>query len=96
MQDTQNATIAVLCVSAAILASVLALMLLTAPAKADSPTVGGEYVMITGAYGSGTDILYIVDLRAQRLNAYAFDRNNNSIRLADQVNLERAFRGGAK
>lgn len=96
MKDTQNATIAVLCVSAAILASVLVLMAVTRPAPADSPTTGGEYILITGAYSSGTDILYVVDLRAQRLNAYAFDRTNNSIRLADQVNLQRAFGGRGK
>ncbi|KPK78982.1 MAG: hypothetical protein AMJ81_14040 [Phycisphaerae bacterium SM23_33] len=91
MKDTQNTTIAVLCVSAAILATVLIVTGLSGPARADSPVAGGEYIMITGAYSSGTDILYIVDLRVQRLHAYAFDRTNNSIRLADSVNLERAF-----
>ena len=91
MKDTKNLTIAALCVSATILATVLVLMDVSGQAYADAPTRGGEYVAVTGAFSRSTDILYVLDLRVQKINAYVYDRQNKTISRADQVDLRRAF-----
>ena len=93
MNDTKNITIALLCVSAAILLT-LAIIVNTderAEAKGVSATAG-EYVMFTGQVTGSTDMLYVVDLTKKRMNAYHFDPMQNVISMKDQVDLGKAFR----
>ena len=91
MNDQKNLTIAMLCVSAAILATVLSLL---PQATADTPVRGGDYIMVTGAYSSHIDLLYVVDRSQQRLNAYALDLARNDLLFKSQVNLKLVFQRG--
>ena len=92
MNDTKNVTIAALCVSATILATVLILMQSSGgPALAATPAAAGEYVMLTGKITRDRELLYVVDLRAQKINAYEFDRRDNVIERKDQLDLKKAF-----
>ena len=94
MKDPKNLTIAMLCVSAAILATVLFLLLAADQARADTPVRGGDYIMVTGAYSGLIDLLYIVDRSQQKLNAYALDLNRRDLLIKSQVNLKLTFQRG--
>jgi len=91
MNDTRNITIAVLCVTATIL-TVALVMMHRSDAYADTPVAGGDYIMVTGAYSSSTDILYVVDQRSGRLNAYVIDRTRNRFEPREQIDLRKLFR----
>ena len=93
MNDTRNITIAVLCVSATMLATVLGLLILSGPARADTPVAGGDYIMFTGASSGANDMLYVIDQRAGKLNAYRYERNDNRIKREEHVDLKKLFRG---
>ena len=88
MKDTKNLTIALLCVSATVLATALALL---PSAHADAPVRGGEYIMITGAYSGKTDLLYVIDVAVQKVNTYVFNPQTNELLLRDQFNLRPVF-----
>jgi len=93
MKDTQNAVIAVLAVSATILAAVLGLMMYTGSAAlADTPAAGGDYIIVTGAYSDSMDLIYVIDNQAQLLNVYRYNDNSNSVSRVEQLNLKLAFR----
>lgn len=92
MKDPKNLTIAMLCVSAAILATALLLLPAADEARADTPVRGGDYIMITGAYSASTDLLYVLDLATQRINTYVFNPQNNDLILRHQLNLKPVFK----
>lgn len=93
MRDPKNLTIALLCVSATLLATVLVLLGAAGqPAYADTPVRGGDYIMITGAYSDSTDLLYVLDVATQRINTYVFNPQNNDLILRHQFNLTPVFR----
>jgi len=93
MKNHANVTIAVLSISAVILASAVIVGYLSdQPAYADTPARRGDYIMNTGAWSSSRDLLYIIDVPKQLLNVYAYDINSNAVQLVDQVNLRLAFR----
>jgi len=94
MNDPKNLTIAMLCVSAAILATVLLLLPAADQARADTPVRGGDYIMVTGAYSSLIDLLYVVDRSQQKLNAYVLDLNKGDLIPKSQVNLKLTFQRG--
>jgi len=92
MKDRENLALTLLTVSAAILATLLVLLHTATPtALADTPVRGGDYIMITGAYDAETDLLYVIDVAAQRLNVYALRAMDNNLQLKDQFNLAAAF-----
>ena len=91
MNDPKNLTIAMLCVSATILVTVLSLLPTTEQARADTPVRGGDYIMVTGAYSSLIDLLYVVDRSQQKLNAYVLDMNKGELVPKSQVNLMLTF-----
>lgn len=91
MKDPKNLTIAMLCVSAAILATALLLLPAADQARADTPVRGGDYIMVTGSYSSLIDLLYVVDRSEQKLNAYVLDLNKSDLIVKSQVNLKLAF-----
>ena len=92
MKDTKNITIAMLCVLAAILATVLVLSYDSNRAMADTSIRGGDYIMVTGNYSKNLDLLYVIDIAQQKINVYAVDENNNVIRMIDQQRLDRVFK----
>jgi len=52
----------------------------------------GEYIMFTGELTASTDLLYVIDLQKQRMNAYHFQPMDNTILLQDKADLGQAFR----
>ena len=92
MKDPKNLTIAMLCVSAAILATALLLLPAADEARADTPVRGGDYIMVTGAYSSLIDLLYVVDRSEQKLNAYVLDLTRGDLLVKSQINLKLTFR----
>ena len=96
MKDTQNVTIALLCVAATILGTMVVLTYNSSNAQgAGIAAAAGEYIMFTGEVTGSTDLLYVIDLTKRRMNAYHFDPMANVIELKDQVDLGKAFREAA-
>ena len=93
MKDTRSIAIAVLAVSATILATVLVLSFMAAPARAESAIGAGDYIMITGQFSTSTDLLYVFDLQRRGLNIYTYDRNGNRLQPMKSVELRKLFRG---
>ena len=92
MRNTQNITIGLLLVTAIVLAGTVVGTFTNAGASAyaDTPVKQGRYVMVTGAYSSSTDFLYLLDIAAQRVNVYCIDSKKTVQRL-DSVDLRQAF-----
>ncbi len=93
MNDTQNLTIVLLLVTAAVLGVMVygTWQGTEQAALADSSVRQGDYIMVTGAWSDKNDFLYVMDIAAMQINAYFTDVQNNRIELADTVNVERAF-----
>ena len=91
-KKAQNATIVVLCLSAAVMIGMLVMAVSTEPATAGESARGGHYIMFTGGVPGATDMLYVIDRRSQKLNAYDFVSQGNTLDIAGQIELNKAFR----
>jgi len=91
MTHNKNLAILVLSVSAAVLTAALVLTTVSDQALADASTRGGDYLWVAGEYSAQRDLIYIVDLAAQKMNAYAVTPQLNGLQLFDQVDLKKAF-----
>ena len=96
MKNNQNATIAVLSVSATILAVVVALTCNTGTGYADASVAAGDYIMFTGEVSGSNDLLYVIDRTTFTMNAYEFKPAGNVLRIVDQINLAKEFRPPAR
>ncbi len=93
MKDTQNITIVLLIVTAAILAGVLVVSLNSRDADAACASVkGGDYIVVTGAFNKTKDLVYVIDIGTQRMNVYGTDLRKNSIELYDAIELNKLFK----
>ena len=94
MKRSENTAIVLLMTTAAILAAVIIGGFVNAPeqAFADASTRDGDYTIATGAYDNDTDLLYVIDMAAQKLNVYVVNTQTKAIELRDKVNLRQAFR----
>ncbi|MDY6914151.1 MAG: hypothetical protein SVT52_06835, partial [Planctomycetota bacterium] len=61
------------------------------PTYADTSVKDGDYIMGTGAWSTATDLVYVLDIAAQRINVYTTNINTNSVELVATTDLERAF-----
>lgn len=93
MKDPQNITISLLAITAAILTAMLISTYVNTqePAFADTPARAGAYIAVTGAWSGSRDLLYVVDVLANRLNVYSIDTNAKAIKIGDTVDLKRVF-----
>jgi len=91
MKDSQNITIALLLVSASILAGLFVVSYETETAYAASPSRAGDYIMINGNISSSRDMVYVIDLAQGKLIAYIADINANGMKAVDSIDLEKAF-----
>ena len=97
MRNTQNITLGILCISATVLATLLAFTFHADRAGAAGiASSAGEYIMFTGEVTGSMDLLYIVDLTKRKMNVYAFQPMENTIVLRDQVDLAKTFREAPK
>lgn len=92
--NTKNLTIAILCVSAAIMGAMLVVLHSTPAAMADQVR-GGDYIMVTARFTDSQEALYIVDTAQQKVNVYNFDMVRNNLQLRDSLPLGRVFGTGA-
>ncbi len=89
MRNPTNMTIAVLCVSAAILIGVLVGL---KPASAvTSESRAGDYIMINCQQMGTWGIVYVIDKSAQRLNGYTLEKNRRRIDLVVSQSLDQLF-----
>jgi len=92
MKDTQNITIVMLMLTAAVLTTLLvAGALYTEPTYATSYDRGGDYIMVTGNYES-QDFVYVLDVAAAKLNLYYTDINTNQVKLGVSTDLNAVFK----
>ena len=95
MKNTQNITIVLLLMTAAILTTLLVAGLALHPA---GPRIrrrterGGDYIMATGMYDDQTDFIYVLDVANGKLNLYYPNINTNQLTLGTTLNLATAFR----
>ena len=97
MQKTQNITIVMLLMTAAILSSLLiAGWLYTEPAYASGVSRAGDYIMASGQYDADTDFIYVLDIANAKLNLYYPNINTNQLTLGTSLDLGAAFRAGPR
>jgi hypothetical protein len=100
MQDNrENLAIGVLSITATILLVSVILALSggqnQAFALSGGNDRGGDYVLATGQFSSSTDLVFLTDAAANRLNVYGYDRTQRELRLYDSQDLRRVFGQGA-
>jgi hypothetical protein len=95
MKDTRNITIIVLSVTALVLLAMLVGNLMqTSPAYADGAVRSGDYIMVNGSIGQGSDLIYVVNVPARRMVVYFPTRqgNNRTIEIVDSLDLDQLFK----
>lgn len=94
MNNTQNVTIVLLLISAAILSALLAGIYVNThrPANAEVTVKQGRWIVAVGKWSSSMDLVYVVDITTRRLNAYAANRTQRRLQLLDSTDLEPVFR----
>ena len=93
--NSQNTTIVILLVTAAILSAVLVGIFAGSSETAlAAPSVrGGDYSVCTGNQPGGEgDLLFVVNMEARQLNVYNMNVKTNAVDLIQKVDLDRAFR----
>ena len=93
MRDTQNTTIVLLLVSAAVLGALLIGNYTAREAAGDTSVRGARYVMVPGAVGRDMDAVYVINVPAHQLNIYLYDTRTKVIVPLPPVNLRQAFAG---
>lgn len=73
MKDTQNITIVLLLVTAAILLAMVIGTYNADSANADVGMKSGSYVLISGERNSSLDYLYVIEMSTLTLNAYEYN-----------------------
>ncbi len=94
MRESQNLTIGVLSITGVVL--LVAVIFATAgsqnPAMAIGQTDrGGDYIVVTGQFNDNSEVIYITDAAAQRMNMYSYQWNRGQLTLWDSYDLKRAF-----
>ena len=94
MKDTQNVTIVLLCVTAAILTTLLVTAYVNTgqTAYAGPTSRGGDYMMTTGMYDDALDFIYVIDIASEKLNMYYLDTPKATIVVGDTIDLSKAFK----
>ncbi len=99
MRDQQTFTIGILCVTATILLAAVLIQIHDGPEPAlaiGQTDRGGDYILVTGQFTSNSEVLYITDAAARRLNVYAYDPTRRDIILWDTQDLGMIFGGRNK
>ncbi|MCK6455451.1 MAG: hypothetical protein L6Q92_02815 [Phycisphaerae bacterium] len=100
MIDSKTFAIGILTVTALILAVGIAVVAtLPQPALAIGQTDrGGDYIMVTSQFNTGTELVYVVDGATSRMTAYAYDINRKQIVPWDWIEFRHFMRppGGGR
>ena len=93
MNDPRNLIIVLLLVSATVLGVLLWSTYETPAAYGAGASVKQSfYMMTTGQWDSNTDLLYVLDVSARRLNVYVADASHNQVGMIDSTDLDHVFR----
>ena len=94
MKNSQNITIVLLLVTAAILSTVLALTFTGTSQQSYAETSDRYwgYIVTTGKIATTTDAMYIIDVDNKRLNAYTLHGKKRSIDLLESIDLAKVFK----
>lgn len=89
--NTKLFAIGVLAVTAVILVCAVAMVdrLPVAPAYAESPDRGGDYIMVAGETTRGEQVVYVIDIGSQELGVYSANVSNNRIDPVAKYRLSR-------
>jgi hypothetical protein len=94
MKSTQNLTIVLLLVTAAVLTGLLvgSYVYTGESAQATSAGVkGGNYIMVSGMYNQDSDFVYVLDIEKQKLGIYFLNVNTSAMTLGDTIDLAKYF-----
>lgn len=92
MKNTQNITLVLLCITAAVLAAMLIGAFSDRSAYAGDTAVSkGDYIMVPMMWTKNLDLLVVSDVATRKLIVYAYNRNTKSLDIADTVDLTRVF-----
>ena len=90
MKDTQTVAIVLLAVTAIILGTVLVGMT-PEPARAADATRLGNYLMATVRANGNRELVYVVNVSAQRVIVYGLDINKNEVVNVAALDLRQVF-----
>lgn len=94
MHDPKSLTLALLCITASLLLATIILVGNEKTALAgSSESRAGDYIMVAGQISSGSELIYLIDIGAQRLNGYGANVNTRTVELVPGcvVDLKLAF-----
>ena len=93
MNNKQNSLIVLLLISAALLASMLFVAHQTnQTAQAGNTSARfGDYIICPGGRAEGTDNVYVIDVREQRMIAYMIEPGTTDLIAVDLIDLQRYF-----
>jgi len=93
MKNSQNASILLLSITAAILAAMLAGAWLDRPAQAGYASVSkGDYILQPYQWSDVIDLMCVIDVAAHKMNVYAPNNTTKALDIAQQViDLDRVF-----
>ncbi len=98
MNNTANLKIGVLSITATILLVGLLLSLSWHDNQAHAIGQidrGGDYLMMTGQFTENSELIYITDAAALRMNSYSWEPPTNELKFWDSIDLSQ-FRGGKR
>ena len=94
MNDKQNLTIAVLCITAVVL---LVGVILGGNNPSNTAMAvgqldrGGDYIMVGAQFTLNDEVIYVTDAAAQMMNVYSYDATQRQLVLWEQVDLKRVL-----
>ncbi len=94
VKNTENVTITLLAITAALLTVMVLGTYNTPTAYADTSGKLGDYVATTAKTTGLASVLFVIHIPTNRLNVYAPNAETNSLELRESVDLERLFSGG--
>ncbi len=94
MKDNQNLAIGVLTITA----TVLLVGVLLGPLGSENAALGigqidrgGDYIVVTGQFTQNTELVYVTDAAAQRMNSYSFETTNRQFVQWESIDLRAIF-----
>lgn len=93
MNNTHNITIGILVATALILGALVIASMQPQPAVASTALPSsGNYVVASGrASGTSKEVVYVINLPAQRMVTYMLNHNKREIQVVSGVDLKQAF-----
>ena len=85
MRDNRNLVIAVLSITAVVL--LVGILVSDRALAIGQLDRGGDYIMLTGQFSNSSELLYITDAAARRLNVYGYNTTNRQFVIWDSINL---------